>query len=259
MSYIPKSANQDRTIAALKFGMVCVVIVALGAYYFQSVTPRSLRVDVPPDLSAGTTVLVRDGVSPVPTANVYSFAHLMWQGINRWASDGAKDYGRQIFHYQHFLTPACQEQLKVDLDRRAKAGELASRTRAMSEIPGQAYSVGRVVAESDNAWLVLMDMQLTETVRGVAIKDAFIRYPLRIVRYDVNRDQNPWGLAVDCFGGNKPERLDPAVVAAGQARLAMATPAPVPVPLPVTLPDATNSTHPASTSTPSNVIEEKRP
>jgi integrating conjugative element protein (TIGR03746 family) len=237
MSYTNQLANQSGTIAALKFGIVAIVIFGLGAMYFQSVTPRNLRVDVPPDLSAGTTVHVRDGVSQMPTPNVYAFAHLIWQGINRWAADGGKDYGRQIFQYQHFLTPACQEQLKVDLDRRAKAGELASRTRAMSEIPGQAYSVGRVVAESNSAWLVLMDMQLTETVRGVAIKDAFIRYPLRIVRYDVNRDQNPWGLAVDCFGGNKPERLDPAVVAAGQARLAHAALAPAPVPLPVAMTD----------------------
>ncbi|MCR2307553.1 DUF2895 family protein, partial [Salmonella enterica] len=45
---------------------------------------------------------------------------------------------------------------------------------------------------------------------GSAVKDVFIRYPLRVVRFDVDRERNPWLLALDCFGSNAPARLNPA-------------------------------------------------
>jgi hypothetical protein len=31
------------------------------------------------------------------------------------------------------------------------------------------------------------------------VKDSFIRYPLRVVRYDVDGECNPFGLALDGF------------------------------------------------------------
>ena len=51
-------------------------------------------------------------------------------------------------------------------------------------------------------------MQVTETFRGQSVKDAFIRYPVRVVRYDVDRERNPFRLALDCFGSGTPARLD---------------------------------------------------
>ena len=53
-----------------------------------------------------------------------------------------------------------------------------------------------------------MDMQVMETFGGQSIKDVFIRYPLRVVRFDVDRERNPWKLALDCFGSNRPARLN---------------------------------------------------
>jgi len=36
-----------------------------------------------------------------------------------------------------------------------------------------------------------------------------VRYPLRIVRFDADREKNPFGLAIDCFDDvAQPSRLD---------------------------------------------------
>ena len=36
-----------------------------------------------------------------------------------------------------------------------------------------------------------------------------VRYPLRVVRFEADREQNPFGLAVDCFNDNDlPSRID---------------------------------------------------
>ena len=97
----------------------------------------------------------------------------------------------------------------------------------------------------DSAWTVLLDMQLMETFKGQPIKDTYIRYPIRVVRFDVDRERNPWRLAIDCYGSQKPQRLsasDVRAAAAGQNAL------PLPDALaPVALPKAVDA---ASATTP---------
>ena len=87
-------------------------------------------------------------------------------------------------------------------------GPHRARTRQMTEIPGLGYAANRVLPDGQAAWTVLLDMQLMEAFRGQPVKDAFIRYPIRVVRYDVDRERNPWRLAIDCYGSHRPERLD---------------------------------------------------
>ena len=57
-------------------------------------------------------------------------------------------------------------------------------------------------------WVVIVDMELSETVKGMAVKRKTIRYPLRVVRYDVDRESNPWGLALDGFASSGPTTLE---------------------------------------------------
>ena len=59
---------------------------------------------------------------------------------------------------------------------------------------------------------MLLDAQLLETSRGMAVKDTYIRYPLHVVRYDVDRERNPWGLALNCYANRRPERIDPSSI-----------------------------------------------
>jgi integrating conjugative element protein (TIGR03746 family) len=186
-------------------------ITALGAFgtYQAAQLPKNLTVHLLPNITATSVVQVRDGESLVPLANVYAFAYYVWQQLNRWSTDGATDYGSQIFRVQNFVTPRCIAQLHGDLQARQRAGELLQRTRQMSEIPGLGFQTNRVMADqSGQQWTVFLDMQIQETYRGQAVKDVFIRYPIRVVRFDVDRELNPWQLAVVCYGNERPARLD---------------------------------------------------
>ena len=192
---------------------MCLILAGVAGYamWGWKTAPRDLTVHIPPDLRNGATL--RTGTSPeVPDTTVYTFAFYMWQQINHWQTDGGKDYGEQIYSLQNFLTPMCREQLVADMNQRSNAGELARRTRAVMEIPGMGYLPERVVVLGSNTWKVLLDTQVQETQGNVSVKDAFIRYPLRVVRFDVDREKNPWGLAIDCFGAERPARLDAKVV-----------------------------------------------
>lgn len=192
---------------------------ALGMVLTWSV-PKEIDLHVAPDMRAGETVRVEDGRSAVPPTNVYGFAYYIWQQVNRWQADGAKDYGQQIFRFQSYITPSCRAQLQADMQSRFKSGELRQRTRQIAEIPGLGYAPNRVLADGRAAWTVLLDMQLMETFRGQPVKDTYIRYPIRVVRYDVDRERNPWRLAIDCYGTKRPARIaaaDVEAIAAGKA------------------------------------------
>ncbi|PZP98280.1 MAG: TIGR03746 family integrating conjugative element protein [Variovorax paradoxus] len=210
-NYLNALAAERRLTTTLKW--VIAGVGALGAFgtYMAYLVPKNLNVHLLPSVSVSSTVQVQDGESLVPAANVYSFAYYVWQQVNRWSADGAADYGAQIFRVQNYVTPRCIAQLTGDLQARQKAGELRQRTRHMSEIPGLGFQANRVIADdSGMGWTVFMDMQIQETYRGQGVKDVFIRYPIRVVRYDVDRERNPWQLAVDCYGTERPARLDEA-------------------------------------------------
>lgn len=207
--YLDALASERRHSAFMRWAFVGAIGLGAFATWMAWQVPKNIDLHVAPDIRAGDSVRVVNGESPLPPVNVYGFAYYIWQQINRWQADGSKDYGQQIYNFQSYLTPNCQAQLTADMENRFKGGELRLRTRQISEIPGFAFASNRVIAEGTSAWTVLLDMQVMESYRGQPIKDTFVRYPLRVVRYDVDRERNPWRLALDCYGTqNRPARLD---------------------------------------------------
>lgn len=197
--------SHNRRLLGLNLTLAVVAVIGMALLWAQ---PRQLDLHLNPDLRAGERVSVNHGTAPIPNPNVYSFAYYVWQQVNRWQADGHADYGKQVYDFQPYLTPRCQAQLQADMEMRNRAGELRMRTRQIGEIPGLGFADNRVIGEGPSAWTVLLDMQVQETFRGQAIKETFVRYPVRVVRYDVDRQRNPFKLAVDCFGNNRPARID---------------------------------------------------
>lgn len=205
--YLNALSEATNTIKHQRWAIGGLTIVALAALVGWRTRDDNLTVHIPPDLSAGA--IMKIGRRPdVPAPNVYLFGFHVWQQLNNWSKDGAKDYGQQIFDYQWYITPSCRQQIETDMRLKADASELVGRTRTIMEIPGQGYTDDRVTRLGSGAWRVRLDVSIEETVKGVSVKKTYVRYPLRVVRYDVNRERNAWGLAVDCFGNDRPERLD---------------------------------------------------
>lgn len=203
---------QSRWVNKCMFGITAgSLFVAFYAMTGWRNAPTDMTMHVPPSLVNGAQVNV--GRNEVPDPNVYLFAFYIWQQVNRWTENGKTDYGNQIFKLQAFFTPACREQLINDQKSRDGKGELDQRTRSISEIPGLGFSEGRVKKLSDGSWNVYMDALVQETSRGVTVKDVYIRYPIHVVRFDIDRERNPWQLGIDCYvPGTPPERLDPKAV-----------------------------------------------
>ncbi len=179
------------------------VVVILALWFGWSQAPKHLVVHIPPDLRSGASLAFNE----VSTSNVYTFAFYLFQQINRWPDDGAEDYGKAIFRASPYVTPRYHAELLADLELKGRQGELARRVRGVQEISGHGYEERRVDVLAPGVWVVWLDLELFESVKGMTVKKTSIRYPLRVVRLDIDPETNPWGLALDGFATEGPRRL----------------------------------------------------
>ena len=179
------------------------LLVILGLWIGWMRMPSNITVHIPPDLRSGAVLALAE----VPPANVYAFAFYIFQQLNRWPDDGAEDYGKAIFRIAPYLTPGFRSKLIADMEAKGKHGELAHRVRSLQAIPDHGYEERRVDILGNDAWVVWLDLELKESVKGMTIKQTAIRYPIRVVRYPVDAEANPWGLALDGFAADGPKRL----------------------------------------------------
>lgn len=211
MAFINALADANRTIRFQRWFLVGLVAVVIVSDLSWRTLRSEFEAHIPPDLSNGATITLR-GVADVPASNVYLFAFYIMQQLNHWSGNGLQEYGERIHAMQAYITPACRQYLLDDLQFKAQRGELSKRTRALQEIPGYGFASRRVQAHGAGGWTVLLDAQLTETTAGVPVKNTYIRYPVHVVRYDIDREKNPWQLALNCYGGRSPQRLDEAAL-----------------------------------------------
>ncbi len=189
--------GRDSHIRSLRVALVAVSTLAAVSLWGWHRAGQDITVHTPPDLREGAT---RPWWS-VPEPNVYDFAINIFGLINRWPSNGATQYGENLHRYVNYLTPSCQKILEEDVRNKRSKGELSGRERSLAPIPGQGFDTWRVETHSRDSWTVQADLELKEYVDGTLVKHNFIRWPLRIVRYDIDANQNPWQLAIDCFAG----------------------------------------------------------
>jgi integrating conjugative element protein (TIGR03746 family) len=168
--------------------------------------PRDLTIHVPPDLRSGSVRRWWD----VPPESVYAFTLYIFQQLHRWPTNGDDDYVRNIGALRAYLTPTCKSFLEQDYTLKRDGGELHQRVRGIYEIPGRGYADApafRVQTLSAHEWIVTLDVSVDEFYSGEQVKRAFVRYPLKVVRLDVDPEKNPYGLALDCFA-RPPERIE---------------------------------------------------
>ena len=203
--YLDALTGQKATNKVLMLMCAGFFGLALFAMWGWKSSTKDITVHMPPDLRSGA----RFKSNEVHPANVYTFAFYIWQQVNRWQTDGDKDYGLAIFKMAPYLTPSCRQKLETDMNKKANAGELTGRMRAMQEVTGHGYEEARVMPQGNGFWKVSLDAEIVETVRGVPVKTAYVRYPLRVVQFDGDRDANPFMLALDCWADEElPTRID---------------------------------------------------
>ncbi|WP_017905071.1 PFL_4703 family integrating conjugative element protein [Pseudomonas asplenii] len=193
-------------VTSLRIGCAVLLGTTLLAGLGWWDAPRNMTINLPPDLRSGSTRKWWE----VPPESVYTFGLYIFQQLNRWPVDGEKDYPSAIHRLSPYLTPHCKFQLEQDAEKRQLAGELRNRTRGVFELPDRNYGRSpelRVQIQGRDQWLLNLDLATEEFFGSERIKQTFVRYPIKVVRRDVDPQSNPFGLAIDCFD-SAPKRLD---------------------------------------------------
>ena len=196
-------ATSDHVLT-LRLIVVCLLVAVIALWWRNGLLQETRRLYIPPDLTQGMVT----NFDNVPAPLVYTFAYYIFQQLNRWPSDGEKDYPKQIYALQGFLTPGCRAALEADMNTKQGLGELRQRVRSVQEILGQSYTRQRVEIETSSVWKTWLDVNLVESIGGHPVKDVLLRYPLRVVRFDVDKEINPWGLALACNEAMRPVLLE---------------------------------------------------
>ncbi len=145
------------------------------------------------------------GETPRPT--IYSFGQSVWMIFNTW-EEGKKGYTDNLNAYRYYFTPKFYQELKEREKVLNAEGELKDRKRVLKPKLGKIFSEDDVLPfPAGDAWSLTMDMQMTETNKGVTIKDVIMRYQLRIVPYAIAKSKNIYGFAIDGFM-EEPTRLE---------------------------------------------------
>lgn len=195
-------ASMDH-IKTLRILCVILTFAVLALWLRNGRLQETQRLYIPPDLTQG----LETDFKTVPSSTVYTFAYYIFQQLHRWKINGEVDYPKQIFTLQGFLTPGCQASLKADMNTKQQLGELRLRVRSVQEILGQSFTRQRVHQEGSTSWLTWLDLNVIESINGHSVKNVLLRYPLKVVRFDVDKEVNPWGLALACDSSMKPRLL----------------------------------------------------
>ena len=197
-------AHRTTLFGSLLFSwVVCLVFIAL---YIDAKEEQLFR--IPPDLRQGTVMRANDIAPPV----IYGYAFYILQQLNHWPDDGEKNFPEKIYYLQAYLTPGFRETLLSEMEKKSRNGELKSRVRNIQEVWGRGYTEDRVQIESEDSWIVWVDVEISETIHGRPVKNVYVQYPMRIVRYDVDPESNPWGLAISGYEGEPFKLTDRDIV-----------------------------------------------
>jgi integrating conjugative element protein (TIGR03746 family) len=192
LRYRSELDNLRAHIATLRAVCGLLAVLVIGAGWAWDRSRQTLRIILPPDLRAGAVLRADD----IPPAAAYVFTYYLLQQLQRWPRDGQRDYPQALYQLASYMTPTFEGAVRADLDYKGRQGELTERTHALQEVPGSGYSRERVQVLGNGVWVVTLDVQIIETVRGTKVKDTYVRYPVRVVRYPIDPERNPWGLAL---------------------------------------------------------------
>ncbi len=197
--YLHADANLYSHIGTLRIiGLILAIGLLIALLGWHNAT-RVQRVSIPPELRFGGLTTI----NRIHPWEVYNFTGYIWQQLNRCKFDCSFDYQKNLDRLTAFLSPSFKAWLKHDSIERTT--ELKGRTRYL--LPRQETDYRKaVINESENSWRVYLDVDLSESIGGVAVKQVQIRFAIRVVYRPADPESNPWGLVLEAFI-RPPERI----------------------------------------------------
>lgn len=193
-----ESDRKDKLIRFLTILSIALIGLVGHSHWLLATLPKEFECHFPPDLSKGGKVKVNE----TPRHEVYAFALQIYQQLYRCEENCAVEFEKNIRRYGYFVTDTYRPKLLTKA--KELQGHNSRRVRSISEFGH--YSESKVVPLGNGVWVVYLDVVEKEHIGGKKVRDAVMRYPLLISKFDVDREKNPWRIAIDGFK-EQPKRL----------------------------------------------------
>jgi len=203
MKFLNALEQSKAHIRSLWMVLGLMVLMDALAIFGWMHTQSRIRIEIPPRIpESGLTLTQGD----IPETTLYSFAFYIWQTLNHWPENGLLDFKQKITQNAPYLTPDFKETLIQNYNQALAQGELQDRIRILQPIAS--YSPKNVRYLGHGTWLIHLQMHLIERLHSntKVVKDVLMDYTLKVMRYNVDAKQNPWGLALAGFA-KSPKRL----------------------------------------------------
>lgn len=194
------SHEKDKNIRYLLRINGALFIALLLAGWGWKNTAKDITVYYPPNIQLATSM--KAGV--IPEETIFAFAPLILQQLHLWEKSGDRDYEANRFRLRQFLTEDYQRRIVSEIGSGQKAGTLKGIRRRLQVVPTSMVYGDKSVQPVGNHWLVWLDVEIVDTMNGVEVYNGIHRMAVRVVRYDINRDLNPWQLALDGLDQDVP-------------------------------------------------------
>ena len=188
----------NNRVLMLVIALLCITVAGMTVGMVS--LARSITVYIPPDTSGGVTLNADD---PLPS-DVFGFANYIMQYVNHWPKDGEVDYPERINNISFYITPT----FKADLDKDVRhslnnngINELQNRIRQLNQDPDYLFNRANVKIVAQDVWTVDLTYRLIENVGPLEVKNVLITMPMRVVKSNVNLEENAWGLQLDGYAG----------------------------------------------------------
>lgn len=156
--------------------------------------PSQISIYHPPDLSQKGQI---SKIGEVPPSTVYSFSVIFLERLMYCKDNCGDDYPATLNGVKTYLTPACFTQLKDHYQK--NIGLYQNRTRSIQPLDNVGFDFHKVEQIDNKTWHVTEHFLLDERIRGTAIREIFMKYPMKIIKSNLTTALNPYQLQVDCF------------------------------------------------------------
>lgn len=188
--------KNNRYLARTASGLFIALMMALLGWYRAS---QDITVHQPPD----PQVYMASKVGYVPEETIYAFVPLILQQLFLWENSGDTDYEDNRLRLRQFLTMRYQQTLLDEIAAGKQKGTMQGLQRKLLVLPSSIYSDASVEVVGDH-WRVWLDVEITDYIKDMVVNRGIHRLAVRVVRYDVHREANPWQLALDAIEQDQP-------------------------------------------------------
>ncbi|CBL45394.1 probable phage associated protein [gamma proteobacterium HdN1] len=178
-----------RYISRVSIGLLIGLVLAIFGWMRAQ---HEITVYQPPDIRLHTV----SSAGYIPEETVYAFVPLIMQQLYLWDNGGDQDYENNRYRVRQFLTDKYQRTILDEIETGKLRGTLKGLQRRLQVLPSSVYSDSSVEVVG-NYWRVWIDVKITDSIKNMKVNDGVHRLAVRVVRYDINRDANPWQLAID--------------------------------------------------------------